>query len=145
MPLGNVRLGPRTTSAYRTCLHGNCMDWPDHKRPKLFQFSDGPKGTIALWEDAMVSPSWSFLDKAGPRWGPLALPSICITCNNAFHGLIEHMFSGPNSLVGSVSVVPFLDSLHRCIIWPRMVMIWVLVKIVSLYSSIKKTPLKDVG
>lgn len=52
--------------------------------------------------------SWKKQDPGGEPW----LCQRCPTCNNAFHGLIEHMGFGPNSFVGSVCVLPFQDSAH---------------------------------
>lgn len=88
------------------------------------------QGSHYPWKDAVLSPSWSFLEETGPRWWSISLPSICPTCNNAFHGLIKHMVSAPNSLLEKYVHGAFSGLFaYGYMMWTRMVVIWVLLKI----------------
>lgn len=95
-----------THFAHNVCLHGDCMDDWTIGGPNSFH------SLMAQWEPlplegCQLSPSWCFLEEAGLSWWPKALPSICPTWNTVFHGVLEHMVSGPNGLVGSVFCADF--------------------------------------
>lgn len=116
-------------------LHGLTDAWGAQTLDSLMA-----QGSHYPWKDAVLSPSWSFLEETGPRWWSITLPSICPTSNNAFHGLIKHMVSAPNSLLGKYVRGAFSGLFaYGYMMWTRMVVIWVLLKIVLLCFSIEKS------
>lgn len=138
--MGKYQAGPIHNIYLQHVLHADFMTdaWGAQTLDSLMA-----QGSHYPWKDAVLSPSWSFLEKTGPIWRSISLPSICPTRNNAFHGLIKHMVSAPDNLLGKCVHGAFSGLFaYGYMKWTRMVVFWVLLKIVLLYFFHREKLLK---